>query len=250
MSVNFFPKEVRLMPGELYLLIQWDRMLWKLSEIIEEKLPVLQRLPVERLKVACTVWMGLVFGSARKEIIGKVKNLGYTESYAEKLVDKMIAKYKKLLGECVMFHIKATSETVKGQFGKPYSRRRKPGRPPVKYKLEELFKVKENKRIDDLTLLIMLLSGSLVRFLKLCVKMIKEPKMEEIMLGAFGKIFPVPHNEIRKSFEEFIIKEDLNKLIEDWYSKLMRLVWKDIPSILSLELPIKGNGEELAFTCH
>lgn len=239
MSVNSLPKKLRLKPVELYLLIQFDHMLWKLCDIFEGAWHELAKCPAKRLKATSNVWLDLVSGSTRAEMVKDIVELDYEESYAEKFVDKMIKKYRRLLKGSGVFHIKVKSEPIKGQFGKPYSRRRRSGRPTSKYKLEEHSKVKPNKRMEKLPFLAILLSGSLVRFLKLCMRMMcEEPKMREVLLGAAKKIFPVPLNELEESFQEIMVKgrEDLEKYIDEWYSKLMEPVWKELPSILGLEL--------------
>lgn len=235
MSANF-PQEICVKPAELYLLIQFDRILWKLCDILESAWPELAKHPAEKLKAVGNVWFGLLTGSTRAEMIKGLTELGYEESYAEKLVDKMTKKWRELLGRSGVFRIGAEPEPVKGQFGKPYSRRRRPGRPPAKYKLIELPKAKPNKRMEELTCLVTLLSGSSERFIKLICRMIlEESEIREALLALAGKIFPMTPEELKKAFNEAMGDgKDLEKHIDDWYNKVLEPVWKEIPHILGL----------------
>jgi hypothetical protein len=217
-------------------------MVWKLCDVLEEGLPNLQKLPAKKLKAMYVVCMGLAFGHTRADMVKEVSKLGYSESYAEKFVDRMMKEFRRL-GDGIVFRMTAETEPVKGRFGKPRSRRRrgKAGRPPAKYKLEELPKVELSQEFRRKLCLWMLLSGSFLRLLKLSMKIMLEPKMRGALLEAIGRMLPMPFNKLKRAFEEVTIKEeDLEKHIEDWYSKLMEPVWKEVPRILGLELPNEG----------
>jgi hypothetical protein len=273
MSVNIFPENICLTPAELFLLIQIDRSLWKLCEKIEEESPKLQELPAKRLAATFNIQMGLATKSTRGEIIKEVVNLGYKESYAEKLVDGVIAIFKDLLGSGrdMPLHITAEPKPVKkGRFGEPYSRWEqdrgeppKPGRPPLEYGIEEHPKVKLDERMKKLIDLTTLLSGSSLRYLKLRIKiffkMMERPEEREFLLNLFEKIGEVYSNiypelsdkteEIKNRIKELgeVIttkKEDLEKRMEEWinndYRELMEPVWKDAMRILGLEPSTEG----------
>jgi|GEM_PF-5977136 len=267
MSVNIFPENICLTPAELFLLIQIDRSLWKLCEKIEEESPKLQELPAKRLAATFNIQMGLATKSTRGEIIKEVVNLGYKESYAEKLVDGVIAIFKDLLGSGrdMPLHITAEPKPVKkGRFGEPYSRWEqdrgeppKPGRPPLEYGIEEHPKVKLDERMKKLIDLTTLLSGSSLRYLKLCIKiffkMMERPEERKFLLNLlYSNIYPQfsdKTEEIKNRIKELgeVIttkKEDLEKHIEEWinnyYRELMEPVWKDAMRILGLEPSTEG----------
>jgi len=224
-------------------------MLWKLCDILEGAWHELVKCPVKRLKAGVVVWLGMVFGSTRAKMVKDVSKLGYKESYAEKFVDKMIKKYRGSLEGGGVFRIRVEPEPVKGQFGKPYSRRRKPGRPSAKYKLEELSKVKLNKRMEELVIITMLLSGSFIRFIKLLIRMLREePKIREALVEAVGKALPVPLNELEESLNKALADskgKPIEEAIDNWYSEIMKPVYKEIPGILGLKLPVEGKPQDM-----
>jgi hypothetical protein len=250
MSVNSLPEKICLTPAELFLLIQYDRGIWELCEEMEEALLKLQKLPAKKLVATFNTVKRLAFKSTRNEIIKEVINLGYKESYAEKLVDGVIRTFKELLGSRrdMPLHITAEPKPVKkGRFGNPYSRWEqdrgeppKPGRPPLEYKIEEHPKVKLDERMEKLLGLVTLLSGSFIHYLKLSISSIKTIKIiiSKLPEGA-------EERKMLSGLSEEIEKVDLEKLgelekhIEDWYRRLMEPVWKDAARILGLELSIE-----------
>jgi len=239
MSVNP-SRRLCLKPAELYLLVHRDRMLWTACDILERALPELTELSDararRRLKATCAIWTGLISGSTRVKMIEVLKKLNYNKSYAEKLVAKEVGKYRDLFEKERSFRIKVEPVRLKGKFGKPGSKQSKIGRPPSKYKLEKISQDKPSKRMEELTHIMTLLSGSLIRFLKLLIKMETKPWFREIIVEAIGKMLPISTDKLEIDFKKMAEdRENIQKQIDDNYHRLMEPIRQDAVRILGLE---------------
>lgn len=230
MSVNPFPDELCLKPAELYLLLKRDRMLWILCDKLEEA-EQKHRFSGKKLKAASAVHTLIMQGSTRDEMIEKVRDLNYKDLYAEKLVDKIKGKYLEIFDSVPGFCIRTKRESKKGMFGKPGSRNAKHGRPPAKYKLEKSPDVKTNKRLEELTFLVMLLSGSLISYFKLNLRMARDPKIREAI-----KPFADVIGKSAEELDEIVTKgvPVLEELIDKSYNQLLEPIWEELSGILSL----------------
>ena len=191
------------------------------------------------------IQISLALGLTRTQIIKKVKDLEYKKNYAEKLVDETIKYYKKMLEGNTGLRIAGKPVPAKkGVFGKPGSREAKPGRPSTEYKLEEVPTIKPNERLTELGWVIGLLSGSYIRLIKLAIRwMHEDPILRGLAIEALSRVVKST-DALEKSFKE-ALPEDSEKLIDDWYSEIMEPIWREIPSILSSNLPITGDPKEI-----
>ncbi|MGB9672047.1 MAG: hypothetical protein ACPLZY_02755 [Candidatus Norongarragalinales archaeon] len=212
---------------------------------MEKALCRLRKQPERRLKAVWTVWMGLMQGSTRTKMIEDVKRCGYRQEYAEKLVDTLVGKGKGMFNQCPVFTIESRSESRLGKWSKPGSRQTKLGRPPAKYRFVKLSELKQNEKLEDCIFLVTLLSGSCVRLIKLILKMMREePRLKELAVEAISKMSGMPTN-ITQEFYEATINEDLEKRIDEWYSKLIEPVWRELPKVLEVNQPVKGDPREM-----
>jgi len=158
MSVNF----TNIMLGSMVYAL--SRFFSLFEDMKEELLAVSERMR----EAYYYIMVLLIFGHTRKELIKAVKEAGYSESYAEKFVDKVIAKLNEL-----RLIEKDFLPPKKGIFGKPWSRETRAGRPPTiyRFKLVRLpstdISVADEKVIKKAAIIAILLGEPVLRYFSL-----------------------------------------------------------------------------------
>jgi hypothetical protein len=185
---------------------------------MEKLLDRLAKASPKRKKAILVVWFSLLKGTTRAEMIEKVQGLGYKQSYAEKFVDKEIGRYEEKFRGTPLLRIKSGT-MLEGVLAKNSSKEAKPGRSPLKYKVERTPEAEKIEKIDRLVFYTSLLSGSYMCLCELAFRLMKE---QPALIDILSEISPPLGEALKKAVAENKIEE-----LEKGYEEFMKPIWEE-----------------------
>lgn len=176
-TVTKFHNWICITLDQLYLMLQFDRVLWELCDVFERFEEALNKGEIgeKDVRTSTMVVLSLVLGIPRNRIVRMLVESGlYSESYAEKAVRRHLEILARQLEEFTPYGMRAKRKRAgKGRWGRREVEK-KAGRPPLVYSIERsysLITMKIDERLGRLMALASVLSGSFPRLLKICVRM-------------------------------------------------------------------------------
>lgn len=222
--------------SELYLVLYWNDIIRKYCDFFETLMNPLKRVKKKKRKAVAFVCLQLPLGVSKKELVEYVvDSCMYSPRHAQRIVNKIIGEYDNLFIQTednTKIGMRLLKNKMKplGEWGVPYSRPSKGGRPPTKLQLKEIG-IEVEERLFKIFELIGILTGTSKRLQKIVIDMtfgdyvsdfpeIVVDYLKHIYTSKGEKIPDNLANEIKDSYNTLKKNRDeLKQKIDNYYDK-------------------------------